>query len=93
MSNNAVKNAKSKYFKDNLGDSRIIPRNWKLINELTLNQQKRSKVNQIRINDNTLVSSPEIAEAFNVHFTNRCSNLASEIPLCDISPENLSYTF
>ena len=45
-------------------------------------------MNEIKINNSTLISSPDIAEAFNVHFTNTGPNLASEIPFFDIPPEN-----
>ena len=44
-------------------------------------------MNEIKINNSTLFSSPDIAEAFNVHFTNIGPNLASEIPFCDIPPD------
>ena len=88
-SNNAVKNAKSKYFKDNLDANKNDPKKTrKLINELNSNQQKGSKVNEIKINNSTPVSPPEIAEAFNVHFTNIGPNLTSGISFCDIPPEN-----
>ena len=50
MSNNAMKNATSKYCTTNLDANKNDAKNtWKLIIEFTLNQ-KEPKVNEIKIN-------------------------------------------
>ena len=88
--NNAVKNAKRKYFSDHFDANKSDPRKtWRLINELQSRQSKSTKVSQVETRNQVFTSPGDIAEAFNNHFTNIGQSLAQEIPSSEIDP--LSY--
>ena len=54
---------------------------------MTSSKQTGHRIAEIKLEDRTINSTPEIAEAFNLHFTNVGPNLASEIPSTNIVPE------
>ena len=95
QANNAIKQAKKRYFSDNLKVSKGNPRKtWNLINELTSrNTSKSTNILEIQV-DNRAISSPgDMAEAFNDHFTNIGQVLAQEVPAAEVNPEfYLSHT-
>lgn len=86
--NNATKVAKRDYFMNNLDKSKGDIRNtWKLINELSSRQYKTTDIPEVKIDEQSITSAVEIAEAFNSHFTSIGEKLANEIPRIDIKPE------
>ena len=88
-SNIAIKEEKRKYFKENLDANKKDPKTtWKLINDLTSSKQTGHRIAEIKLEDRTINSTPEIAEAFNLHFTNVGPNLASEMLATNIVPED-----
>ena len=95
QANNAIEQAKKRYFSDNLKVSKGNPRKtWNLINELTSRYPSKStNILEIQV-DNRAISSPgEMAEAFNEHFTNIGQVLAQEVPTAEVNPEfYLSHT-
>ena len=95
QANNAIKQAKKRYFSDNLkvskGNSR---KTWNLINELTSrNTSKSTNILEIQVDNRTISSPGDMAEAFNGHFTNIGQVLAQEVPAAEVNPEfYLSHT-
>ena len=95
QANNAIKHAKKRYFSDNLEASKGNPRKtWNLINELSSrNTSKSSNILEIQVDNRTISTSGDMAEAFNEHFTNIAQVLAQEVPVAEVIPEfYLSYT-
>ena len=95
QANNAIKHAKKRYFSDNLEASKGNPRKtWNLINELSSrNTSKSSNILEIQVDNRTISTSGDMAEAFNEHFTNIAQVLAQEVPVAEVNPEfYLSYT-
>ena len=95
QANNAIKHAKKRYFSDNLEASKGNPRKtWNLINELSSrNTSKSSNILEIQVDNRTISTSGDMAEAFNEHFTNFAQVLAQEVPAAEENPEfYLSYT-
>ena len=95
QANNAIKQAKKRYFSDNLKVSKGNPRKtWNLINELTSrNTSKSTNILEIQVDNRTISSPGEIAEAFNEHFTSIGQVLAQEVPAAEVNPEfYLSHT-
>ena len=84
QANNAIKQTKKRYFSDNLKVSKGNPRKtWNLINELT----SRNTILELQV-DNTTISSPgDMAEALNDHFTTIGQVLAQEVPAAEVNPE------
>ena len=95
QANNAIKQAKKRYFSDNLKVSKGNPRKtWNLINELTSrNTSKSTNILEIQVDNRTISSPGDMAEAFNDHFTNIGQVLAQEVPAAEVNPEcYLSHT-
>ena len=95
QANNAIKQAKKRYFSDNLKVSKGNPRKtWNLINELTSrNTSKSTNILEIQVDNRTISSPGDMAEAFNDHFTNIGQVLAQEVPSAEANPEfYLSHT-
>ena len=93
--NNAIKDAKKRYFTDNLEASKGNPRKtWNLINELSSrNTGKSCNILEIQVDNRTISTSGDMTEAFNKHFTNTRQVLAQDIPTAEVNPEfYLSYT-
>ena len=86
--NNAIKTQKRKYFTTNLDAKQKRPRKtWKLINELNSRQHKSANIAEIKIGNQSVSSSEDIAETLNSHFTSAGQALANEIPSTDVKPE------
>ena len=95
QANNAIKQAKKRYFSDNLKTSKGNPRKtWNLINELTSrNTSKSSNILEIQVDNRTISTPGDMAEALNDHFTNIGQVLAQEVPAAEVNPEfYLSHT-
>ena len=95
QANNAIKQAKKRYFSDNLKVSKGNPRKtWNLINELTSrNTSKSTNILEIQVDNRTISSPGDMAETFNDHFTNIGQLLAQEVPAAEVNPEfYLSHT-
>ena len=87
--NNEIKKAKRFYFTKNLdihkGD---MKRSWKLINELnSRNCKKAKKISEIKMGEQVVTSSGEMAEIFNSYFSDIAADLAAEIPASEHKPE------
>ena len=95
QANNAIKQAKKRYFSDNLKVRKGNPRKtWNLINELTSrNTSKSTNILEIQVDNRTISSPGDMAEAFNDHFTNIGQVLAQEVAAAEVNPEfYLSHT-
>ena len=93
--NQANKQAKKRYFSDNLKVSKGNPRKtWNLINELTSRKTSKStNILEIQVDNRTISSPGDMAEAFNDHCTNIGQVLAQEVPAAEVNPEfYLSHT-
>ena len=80
---------------NNLKTSKGNPRKtWNLINELTSsNTSKSSNILEIQVDNRTISTPGDMAEAFNDHFTNIGQVLAQEVPAAEVNPEfYLSHT-
>ena len=88
--NNATKRAKKRYFSENLKTSKGNPRKtWDLINELSSRSScKSSNILEIQANNRTINNADDMAEAFNVHFTNIAKMLARDIPVGEVDAES-----
>ena len=88
--NNATKLAKKRYFSENLETSKGNPRKtWDLINELSSRSScKSSNILEIQANNRTINNADDMAEAFNVHFTNIAKMLARDIPVGEVDAES-----
>ena len=75
---NQANNAKKRYFSNNLKASKGNPRKtWNLINELSSrNTSKSSNILEIQVDNRTISTPGDMAEAFNDHFTNIAQVLA-----------------
>ena len=78
------------YFSENLETSKGNPRKtWELINELSSqNSFKSSNILEIQANNRTINNADDMAEAFNVHFTNIAKMLARDIPVGEVDAES-----
>ena len=88
--NNAIKSAKRQYFLHNLElNKKNSSKTWKLINELSSRKSCTNRnITEIKTDDETINSAPEIAEAFNNFFTSIGPNLASKLSPSNIDPES-----
>ena len=65
-----------------------MKRTWKLINDLnSRNCEKTKRISEIKIGEQVVTSSGEIAEIFNSYFSNIGADLAAEIPASEYKPE------
>ena len=87
--NNEIKNAKRKYFTDNLESSKSNPeKTWQLINELSSRHPNKVRnIAEIKVREQTITESSEIAEELNLHFSSVGEKLASEVPSSNVQPE------
>ena len=78
--NNEIKKAKELYYKraldENEGNSR---QTWRIVNELTSRKTNNCSIKEINSNGNSIYSPPELADAFNDHFSSIGPKLASQI--------------
>ena len=84
--NNEIKNAKHKDFTDNLESSNSNPeKTWQLINELSSRHPNKVRnIAEIKVREQTITESSEIAEELNLHFWSVGEKLASEIPSSNV---------
>ena len=84
--NNEIKNAKRKYLIDNLESSKSNPKNsWQLINELSSRHPNKVRnIAEIKVREQTITESSEIAEELNLHFSSVGEKLASEAPSSNV---------
>ena len=68
--NNERKSAKHRYFTNNLESSnQILKKNWQLINDLTSRHPNKVRnIAVIKVREQTITESSEIAEELNLHF-------------------------
>ena len=87
--NNDIRKAKRKYFNDNLDRNKQNPKiAWNLINDLySRKPDKLKRVAEIKIGEQTITNTTEIAEQFNLYFSNIGKDLATEMPPDDVEPE------
>ena len=89
--NNEIKKAKELYYKralvENEGNSR---QTWRIVNELTSRKTNNCCIKEIKSNGNSIYSPPELADAFNDHFSSIGPKLASQI-YSNNGPSHLHY--
>ena len=86
--NNAIKKQKREYFTTNLDTNKNNPcKTWKLTNKLNSQQHKSANIAEMKIGNQSVSSSEDIAEILNSHFTSVGQALANEIPSTDVKPE------
>ena len=89
--NNEIKKGKELYYKraldENEGNSR---QTWRIINELTSKKTNNCCIKEIKSNGNSIYSPPELANAFNDHFSSIAPKLASQI-YSNNGPSHLHY--
>ena len=78
-----------KYFNDNLYRNKQNPKAiWNLINDLYSRKlDKLKRISEIKIGEQIITNTTEIAEQFNLYFSNIGMDLATEIPPGDVEPE------
>ena len=87
--NNEITNAKRKYFTDNLESSKSNPKKNLAINDLTSRHPNKVRnIAEIKLREQTITESSEIAEELNLHFSSVGEKLASEIPSSNVEPES-----
>lgn len=83
--NACLKRAKKLYFKHKLtnanGNSKML---WSVINEIKNKPKSKDSIDEIKVNDQILTDELEIANAFNVHFTNIGENIKKLVPTTDV---------
>ena len=68
--NNAIKQAKTKYYKEACSTHKDNPRKlWSAINEVCSRKSRSTTVKSIEIGQHTVTDSARISEAFNEHFS------------------------
>ena len=89
--NNEIKKAKELYYKraldENEGNS---SQTWKIVNELTSRKTNNCCIKEIKSNGNSIYGPPELADAFNDHFSSIGPKLASQI-YSNNGPSHLHY--
>ena len=87
--NNETKKAKLLYFTENPDlHKHDKKKTGKLVNELNSRNHKNTRrVTEIKLGEQVITSSAEIAETFNSYFSNVGGNLAAEIPVSEFNPE------
>ena len=89
--NNEIKKAKELYYKraldENKGNSR---KTWRIINELTSRKTNNCCIKEVKSNGNSIYSPPELADAFNDHFSSIGHKLARQI-YANNGPSHLHY--
>ena len=82
--NTELRNAKKEYYSSKIASQKQNPNQaWKTINNLLGRQGKKTVVNQLDIEGETLTNNEDIEESFNNYFSNIGPNLASKIGITD----------
>ena len=78
--NNAIKQAKTKYYKEAWSTHKDNPRKlWSTINEACSRKSRSTTVKSIEIGQHTVTDSARISEAFNEHFSQIGSKLVDSL--------------
>ena len=87
--NKDIRKAKRKHFNDNLDGNKQNPKEiWNLINDLYSRKlDKLKRISEIKIGEQIITNTTEIAEHFNLYFSNIRMDLAAEIPPGDVERE------
>ena len=93
--NNAIKSAKRQYFLHNLEfNKKNSSKIWRLINELSSRKSCTNRnITEIKTDNETINSAPEIAEAFNNFFTSIGPHLASKLSPSNTDPERYEHGY
>ena len=81
-----IKSAKTQYFKTNLENTKNSKETWDLINNLLNKKQKKTTINNLKIESETITGDENISNAFNNFFVEIGPKLAANIPPSDIDP-------
>ena len=69
--------------------NQILKKTWQLINELSSRHSNKVRnIAEIKVGEQTITESSEIAEELNLHFSSVGEKLASEIPSSNVEPES-----
>ena len=75
-----IKTSKKMYYSNELGKAEgDLNATWKVINNITKRNKQNTQIESIKIDNDELTDSAEIANAFNMYFTNIGPDLASKI--------------
>ena len=75
-----LRNAKKNYYSTKISDQKCNPKEaWKTINDILGRQRKPTVVNELKLGENSLTNTKDIAEGFNDYFSNIGPDLASKI--------------
>ena len=75
-----LRNAKKNYYSTKISDQKCNPKEaWKTINDILGRQRKPTVVNELKLGENSLTNTKDIAEVFNDYFSNIGPDLASKI--------------
>ena len=81
------KQKSSRALDENEGNSR---KTWRIINELTSTKTNNCYIKEVKSNGNSIYSPPELADAFNDHFSSIGHKLARQI-YSNNGPSHLHY--
>ena len=75
-----LRNSKKDYYSTKIFDQKCNPKEaWKTINNILGRQSKPTVVNELKLGENSLTNTKDIAEGFNDYFSNIGPDLASKI--------------
>ena len=88
--NNLIRTAKRQYFVNNFEVNKSNSKEtWNLINQLSSRSSKKSvNISEIKTGEKVINTPSELAQTFNLHFSNIGQNLAAEIPNVNVVPES-----
>ena len=88
--NNLIRTAKRQYFVNNFEVNKSNSKEtWNLINQLSSRSSKKSvNISEIKTGEKVINTPSELAQTFNLHFSNTGQNLAAEIPNVNVVPES-----
>ncbi len=61
---------------------------WEILNEITGRKKPGSEINEIKINDETILENKQMADNFNTFFTSIGKEISESVPASNISPED-----
>ena len=89
MYNKTLRAGKSMYYSQKLAENQGKPKGvWKILNE-SLNRvsTKNNKINEVKVNNHSISDSHEIANSFNIFFSEIAGNIQKDIPPTTSKPE------
>jgi hypothetical protein len=79
------------YYSTKISDQKCNPKEaWKTINDILGRQSKPTVVNELKLGENSLTNTKDIAEGFNDYFSNIGPDLASKIHTSNLNSQSLS---